>query len=321
MRKVRFFDYFIRHEHVVWLAPVVVLRCFSSGKVNELFGRGTHNMSSTVFSRVLLGFYGAANKSGLLKTPILQKAFVQFYFLYKRYLEDCITKLFHRYPDIAAGGDILDIGANVGYSAVLFSQYISPGKRIFAFEPDRKNFATLTDIIGKRNISHVVTAVRAAVGDQDGEIKLRLNDSHHADHRVITESFEKIVAADDRVEIVPLVSIDEFRRSRSLRDPVSLIKIDVQGYEFGVCKGMVDTIEQFPNATIIFEHTPESAIEMGFDADAVPDFFLDRGYSLFLINRNGSIKLVSRDELKQFRGGVYADVLATKVPERFTSLQ
>jgi hypothetical protein len=150
------------------------------------------------------------------------------------------------------------------------------------------------------------------VGSSDGELRFWHNEKHSADHRVVTESFRSSCTDETKISTVPVTTVDTFVRSHNLRK-ISFIKIDVQGYELAVCEGMKETLEQFPEACICLEHSPESLIELGFEPGKIIDFFRTRGYRLYILTR-AAPKLVADDEvLKQVLRGVgYTDLMCSK---------
>jgi hypothetical protein len=91
--------------------------------------------------RLFLAAYARARTAGLLESRWARSLFVTAYFAYKRHLEDPFADLVATRRDLFAGGDILDIGANVGYSAVLFTQALDAARRVHAFEPEAGNLA------------------------------------------------------------------------------------------------------------------------------------------------------------------------------------
>lgn len=276
--------------------------------------------TSNILSQTLLFSYGLVNKSGLLEVSLVRRIFIRAYFFYKTYFEDSIAPFLAKYPQVANGGDIYDVGANIGYTAKIFSRFIAGNSKVLAFEPDIRNFEMLTRTIDELSLEDQVVRVQAAVGDREGEIKLWLNQTHHADHRVVTDSFDKSLKNDQQLVTVPLLTLDTYRKNNRKTQNVSLIKIDVQGYEAGVCRGMTETLAEFPNALVIFEHSPKSAEELGYNRNEVPEFFLRHGYALFVLRKKGKITRVSIGELEGSISAVgYIDVIATKNPEQLAA--
>src|ERR1700722_15836969 len=102
--------------------------------------------------------------AGLVDLPLFKRLFLFSYFLYKRWYEDPFWALTRRSPELFSGGDILDIGANIGYTACVFASAVKRPAKIYAFEPDLASFATLREIIRRRNLGDAVEIFNMAVG-------------------------------------------------------------------------------------------------------------------------------------------------------------
>ena len=258
--------------------------------------------------------YNLARKARLLELPWFRRAFVSSYFLYKQHYEDPFMELVRRMPGIFRNGDILDIGANIGYTAWVFAGALRPGARVYAFEPDDSSFALLQEIIQRRKLSASVEALKLAVGNCDQSVEFWHNLEHSADHRVVTPEFRKTRAQGLETNTVAMTSVDSFVRARSLKN-ISFIKIDVQGYEPAVCEGMRQTLQDFPHTPVCLEYSPEGLQELGFEPGKVLDFFLSRGYQIYALSR-GPILLAPDNasiERAVAQAG-YVDLVCSKVP-------
>jgi FkbM family methyltransferase len=236
--------------------------------------------SANIFTRG----YNLARSSGLLELGLFKRVFLFSYFLYKRWYEDPFWALTRRSPELFSGGDVLDIGANIGYTACVFASAIRQPAKIYAFEPDLASFATLGETIGRKNLGHSVEVFNMAVGSRDGAIEFWHNEKHSADHRVVTEQFKTSRPANDKITTVAVTSVDSFVAARNLQK-ISFIKIDVQGYELAVCEGMHKTLEKFPELSVAFEYAPDGMRELGFEPSALLDFYRSSGYQLHVLSR------------------------------------
>ena len=239
---------------------------------------------------VVTKLYSLARKSGFLRTRLGRKLFTATYFAYKRYMEDPFASLAKRHPELFRGGDILDIGANIGYTASLFARAADLDAKVYAFEPEPFNFRLLETNILVRGLEKRVVPVHSALGEQSGEIELWINDHHHADHRIATGNLRASHAqAKDGYVTVPITSVDAFLEQRGLAQPLCLIKIDVQGYELAVCRGMAATLERQTQVAVAVEYTPSALEELGYDAPALLDWFRDRGFGMYSLGRKGML--------------------------------
>jgi FkbM family methyltransferase len=233
---------------------------------------------------IFTGAYGLARKAGLLEWRWFRRSFVAAYFLYKRFYEDSFLRLIRRMPWLFQNGDILDIGANIGYTASVFAGALTSGSKVYAFEPDGSSHALLVDIIRRKRLSSSIEALNLAVGSCDRTVEFWHNKVHSADHRVVTEEFRALRSDAIETTTVPMTSVDAFVKARNL-EHVSFIKIDVQGYELAVCEGMRYTLERFPRASVCIEYSPDTLLELGFEPEKVLDFFRVRGYRIYVLSR------------------------------------
>jgi FkbM family methyltransferase len=263
-------------------------------------------------ARAVTGLYSLTRRSGLLETGFGRKLFTTSYFLYKRYLEDPFAALAKRHPELFHGGDILDIGANIGYTASLFAQAADADAKVYAFEPEPFNFELLQCSIRDRHLQKKVIAVHSAVGEQSGAIELWINDHHHADHRIATDSLRaNNTGADDGYVTVPIISIDEFVAQAGSARPICLIKIDVQGYESAVCRGMTVTVEQQARSAVAIEYMPEAMAALGYDPPTLLDWFAEKGFRMYSLGKDGKLVDGLSDELTT-KG--YVDLIFSRAP-------
>jgi FkbM family methyltransferase len=241
---------------------------------------------STYPGNPLLSAYSLVKRSGFLETSVGRRFFKSAYFVYKRYFEDDLEDLVRAFPSLVRGGNVLDIGANIGYTASVLARAIAPDAKVYAFEPEPHNFRILEQVANQREFSGKIVPLQLAVGAENKIINLWINDRHHADHRVVTEQFGSTHPGSKQVS-VSLVSIDSFLESQPRN--VSFIKIDVQGYELAVCQGMQETLRQNPDVTIVLEFMPSALRELGFEPSHLIDFFVERDFKIYHIHPRGKL--------------------------------
>jgi FkbM family methyltransferase len=230
--------------------------------------------------------YSLANHLGLLRTAIGRRLFRSAYFWYKRYVEDDLEELLQAFPVLVCGGSALDIGANLGYTATVLARALAPGKKVYAFEPEPSNFSILQQTADRPEFEGKIVAMQCAVGAECGTIELWVNDDHHGDHRVITEQFRSQHPGLKKIG-VDMVSVDSFLED--LREDVSFIKIDVQGYELAVCEGMRSTLERSPDTSVLLEFMPSAMRDLGFEPSHLIHFFAERGFGIYHVGRRGRL--------------------------------
>ena len=66
--------------------------------------------------------YSLVRRLGILQTSGGRRLFKSAYFFYKRYVEDDLQDLVFAFPGLVGKENILDIGANIGYTAAVLAQ-------------------------------------------------------------------------------------------------------------------------------------------------------------------------------------------------------
>jgi FkbM family methyltransferase len=146
------------------------------------------------------------------------------------------------------------VGANLGYYALLASRAVGPAGRVVAVEPDPHNFGLLTENL-RRNAAGNVRPVNAALGAARGTAHLHRSPGNFGDHRLFGDGTRSTVP-------VPVAVFDE------LADPlgfVDFVKMDVQGYEHHVVRGMTRTLARGGAGTVLAEFWPHGIERAGGD--------------------------------------------------------
>nr|WP_319374361.1 FkbM family methyltransferase [uncultured Methanobacterium sp.] len=128
---------------------------------------------------------------------------------------------------------ILDVGANIGNHSIYWSQLNNVNK-IIAFEPIKKNFKLLKKNITHNNISKVEIH-QLALGKKDGFALIDKEDSNN-----LGATSLRFVEDETDIKIMPG---DVFLSDKNYS--VDLVKIDVEGFEIDVLKGLKQTIYQY----------------------------------------------------------------------------
>lgn len=256
-------------------------------------------------TRFIPALYRRSGAARLFSQPAADPLFLAAFFAYKRFAEDPFAALAKRRPELFQGGDILDIGANAGYTALVFARAASPGARVHAFEPEPVNLRRLHRVIRKHRLEDAVIPYAAAVGARDGAIELAVSDTHPGDHRVAVDA-----ASQDgrRVVSIPMRAVDSLELER-----VAFIKIDVQGYELEVSRGMERLLERSPDITVVFEYAPGDMRRYGFDPAELMAFYRSRGFHLSLLAQDATLTEFSDEAAAGPLGRRgYVDVLARR---------
>jgi FkbM family methyltransferase len=142
------------------------------------------------------------------------------------------------------GDVVVDVGANIGYYTILLADKVGKSGKVYAFEPDKISFEILVKNIKENKLKNVVV-VNAAVGNKQGKLKLHKSKENFGDY--------KLYGKDKGNETVKIIKLDDFLKNIK----INLIKIDTQGWEPEVIKGMEKLIKKNKPA-IFLEYSPAS---------------------------------------------------------------
>ncbi|HXN62190.1 MAG TPA: FkbM family methyltransferase [Acidimicrobiales bacterium] len=204
---------------------------------------------------------------------------------------------------IQPGMTVLDIGANVGYSALVMARAAGEHGLVVAFEPEPLNFSLLCTNI-RRNAALNVLPIHAAVGEVTGSITLQRSPDNSGDHRTAPHPFG--IASLE----VPLVAIDDLLPADLV---VGGVMIDAQGYDHRVIRGMKRSIDQW-RPFMLVEFWPLGILENGDDPDEVLDQYRDLNYRLELLPDQDVSSLSAEQILDQGAIGGRDHVTLSLVP-------
>jgi FkbM family methyltransferase len=174
-----------------------------------------------------------------------------------------------------SGGTLIDVGANVGSVSLLLADKIEDA---ILFEPNPVAAARARENLARNQLGFKV--YEFALSDTKGEIGFECHGAVDSGGHVVVGTPGNRTAT----SVVQRITFDEFLRQHGEPDiPVSLVKIDVEGHENSVLRGMRRFLAERRPPLVMFEYLQRT------DLEETLRFFASVGYQVFEVGANGPV--------------------------------
>ena len=232
-----------------------------------------------------------------LDTKNLIDARIFFTGSYEPELRAVFRKLIHK-DDV-----ILDIGANIGYHSLLFSEACGPEGKVYSFEPVKKNYAQLIKNIALNKIKNI-NPLNFALGNSDINLVIDIEESGPNPGSIsllnVSKTGEEISCRD----------ADKALLAMNIKK-IDFIKIDVEGYEWFVLESLKNIIKE-TRPIIIFEWDSNYQANSNINASDFHAYFSSLNYELFHTENKLNLKV---DDLNAIKS---ANILAKPIENNFS---
>jgi FkbM family methyltransferase len=167
------------------------------------------------------------------------------------------------------GSVAIDIGANIGATALVLAHAVGPTGRVICFEPMPPNLECLRENIAVNGLSWVQVEP-VALSDADGNLSMELPIGHSGMARVSAGGHFS----------VPAITFDEWLGQHPNFD-ISVCKIDVEGHEREVFTGMKQALSKKLIPAFVFERHRST----GIDSDPVLQMLTSYGYRVLRLEK------------------------------------
>ncbi|RFC63650.1 FkbM family methyltransferase [Fulvimarina endophytica] len=195
------------------------------------------------------------------------------------------------------GDLVVDVGANVGSLLLPMAERVGPDGRLIACEPTPACISALRNTIAVNGLETRVDLKPVAVGSSEATARLHLGTN---------SSFNSLAelepdGSDERNGIdVEVSTLD--RLVPSEQSP-ALVKIDVEGLELEVLRGMNGILSRSPDIALVAEYGPSHLERIGVRPQDWLAEFQSHGFALWIIDeRDGSLREASSEALE----GIYS---------------
>lgn len=198
---------------------------------------------------------------------------------------------------------ILDIGCNIGQSSMLF--LIGTENQLLAVDPNPDALAMCAENLIHNDLVQNARFICTFCGERNGEIEFfsSLTDAAGSMHK----GFAKTSGAIGESRMVKTKTVDSIVDDLNFKP--DLIKIDVEGAEQYVLKGMNIVLSNNPIIFVEMHSGPEMTIVQ--NTDAVLDWCQKQNYYAYYLKNH---QLITDSEIIKNRGRYHLLLLANGVP-------
>lgn len=183
----------------------------------------------------------------------------------------------------------IDAGANIGYFSLLAARQ-SPVGSIMAFEPVSHLYQELKANVALNKFCNVTT-VNLALGEQEENRLIYLSGQDNEG----MSSFHKPENYSGKSEMVKVIPLDKWMMDSAIKK-IDLIKIDTEGSELTVLKGMKEVIKRF-EPLIVLELNPFTLSQFGLKPADVISYINELAYRIFMITEKGKLTTFESDDV------------------------
>lgn len=184
---------------------------------------------------------------------------------------------------VRRGSTVIDVGANLGYFSVLLADLTGAEGKLLAFEPNANLAGRARKSLEVNGFAPFATLHECALGSAEGLVSMEV--------QVIQPGGGRTLAFDggDPSGGIPVRRLDSFPEAID----AEFIKIDVEGYEQQVWRGMTGILANGQPLTIFMEFTVSRYPDpIGFLGEIVGE-----GFTLEIVDFIGGVRPTTVEEL------------------------
>ncbi len=181
---------------------------------------------------------------------------------------------------IRKGDIVVDVGAHLGDFCLV--GFANGAKKVYGFEPTPLSCKKLRENIAFNQAQDVVEIIPAAVSDSDGFAHFVMTEHAEINHLKTNRGQQ----SKKNME-VPTMTLDSFMRQRKI-NRIQFLKIDVEGAESLVFKGMSQALQSRKIDAILFEVNQMATM---YDSSwlILREYITKFGYRIYTIDDKGEV--------------------------------
>jgi FkbM family methyltransferase len=148
---------------------------------------------------------------------------------------------------------VIELGANIGYFALIEAAK-SPRNKIYAVEPVLDNFKILSANVALNNYNNI-TCLNTGISDKSGSLTIAKSDHLNwctFDEERKLEMKESESYSEEEIEVF---SLEDFINNKVDEDNITLIRMDIEGYEYTVLMNSEEILRKYRPRLFIEFHS------------------------------------------------------------------
>lgn len=190
---------------------------------------------------------------------------------------------------IEPGDTVIDIGANFGFHAVLFSQMVREKGSVHSFEPLKKMYLDIKSHLKLNKVAKNTFINNIGLGNKREKVKI----FYYPELGTGLASLRKYWIGKPRAEKISLITLDSYVKKQNIKR-IDFIKCNVEGSEYIVFQGAKETLKKF-KPPIMFEITKGYSEIFGYTREQLLDYLASFGYKFYIIVKGKLTKLRQQD--------------------------
>lgn len=206
-------------------------------------------------------------------------------------------------------GDVfVDVGANIGLFTLIAAHCVGHEGHVYAFEPCSETHRRLGENVRLNQFTNVST-YQLALSNRSEQLEMTIS----RDGFDAWNSLAQPIAGESfAAEKVQCTTWDNFAQENDLVGRVTMIKIDVEGWEKHVLEGGTETLSRADAPVLQVEFTEQAALSAGSSCAELYRLLERLGYQMFTYDTKSG-RIIPHALCKSYR---YLNVIAAKKPAR-----